>query len=75
MKIPYVIDNQKHKLSDILNAILDNHQGQSMDVVTAYFNIQGYNLLKEGLSLSVVDCLRLQMPILVIPAIVLLLLQ
>jgi hypothetical protein len=21
-----------------------------MDVVTAYFNIQGYNLLKEGLS-------------------------
>ena len=50
MKIPYVIDNQKYKLSDILNAILENHQGQSMDVVTAYFNIQGYNLLKEGLS-------------------------
>ena len=46
MKIPYVIDNQKYKLSDILNAILENHQGQSMDVVTAYFNIQGYNLLK-----------------------------
>jgi hypothetical protein len=39
MKIPYVIDNQKYKLSDILNAILENHQGQSMDVVTAYFNI------------------------------------
>lgn len=37
MKIPYVIDNQKYKLSDILNAILKNHQGQSMDVVTAYF--------------------------------------
>jgi hypothetical protein len=50
MMIPYVIDNQKHKLADILNAILENHQGQSMDVVTAYFNIQGYNLLKEGLS-------------------------
>lgn len=50
MKIPYVIDNQKYKLSDILNAILRNHQGQSMDVVTAYFNIQGYHLLKEGLS-------------------------
>src|SRR4030067_2890371 len=50
MMIPYVIDNQKYKLSDILNAILENHQGQSMDVVTAYFNIQGYNLLKEGLS-------------------------
>ena len=35
MKIPYVIDNQKYKLSDILNAILENHHGQSMDVVTA----------------------------------------
>jgi hypothetical protein len=50
VKIPYFIDNQKYKISDILNAILENHQGQSMDVVTAYFNIQGYNLLKEGLS-------------------------
>jgi hypothetical protein len=47
MKIPYVIDNQKYKLSDILNTILKNHQGQSIDVVT---DIQGYNLLKEGLS-------------------------
>jgi hypothetical protein len=36
MMIPYVIDNQKYKLSDILNAILEKHQGQSMDVVTAY---------------------------------------
>ena len=35
MMIPYVIDNQKYKLADILNAILKNHQGQSMDVVTA----------------------------------------
>ena len=50
MQIPYVIDNQKYKLSGILNAILENHAGQSMDVVTAYFNIQGYRLLKEGLS-------------------------
>jgi hypothetical protein len=50
MMIPYVIDSQKYKLSDILNAILENHQGQSMDVVTAYFNIHGYNMRKEGLS-------------------------
>jgi hypothetical protein len=50
MMIPYVIDNQRYKLADILNAVLEKHQGQSMDVVTAYFNIQGYNLLKEGLS-------------------------
>jgi hypothetical protein len=47
MMIPYVIDNQNYKLADILNAVLEKHQGQSMDVVTAYFNIQGYNLLKE----------------------------
>ncbi|MDP2753274.1 MAG: hypothetical protein Q8P40_02655 [Nitrospirota bacterium] len=32
MMIPYVIDNQKYKLLDILNTILENHQGQSMDV-------------------------------------------
>lgn len=25
MMIPYVIDNQKYKLSNILNAILENH--------------------------------------------------
>ncbi|OGW51144.1 MAG: hypothetical protein A2Z50_07855 [Nitrospirae bacterium RBG_19FT_COMBO_42_15] len=46
MRIPYVIDNQNYKLSDILNAILADHSGQSMDVATAYFNIQGYKLLK-----------------------------
>ncbi|MGO9613523.1 MAG: helicase-related protein [Dissulfurispiraceae bacterium] len=50
MIIPYVIDNQNYKLADTLNAILANHTGQSMDVVTAYFNIQGYKLLKDGLS-------------------------
>lgn len=49
MIIPYVIDNQTYKLADILNVILKNHQGQSMDVVTAYFNIQGYRLIKDGL--------------------------
>ncbi len=30
MKILYVIDNEKYKLADILNAILENHEGQSM---------------------------------------------
>ena len=49
MIIPYVIDNQNYKLADILNAILAKHSGQSMDTVTAYFNIQGYSLLKDGL--------------------------
>ena len=39
MMIPYVTDSQNYKLTDILNAILEKHAGQSMDVVTAYFNI------------------------------------
>ncbi len=33
MRIPYVIDNQNYKRADILNAILANHSGQSMDMV------------------------------------------
>lgn len=49
MNIPYVIDNQNYKLADILNSVLSNHSGQSMDVVTAYFNIQGYKLLRDSL--------------------------
>jgi SNF2 family DNA or RNA helicase len=49
MKIPYVIDNQKHLLADVLNALLYDHKGMSLDVATAYFTIQGFRLLKEGL--------------------------
>src|SRR4030042_4083181 len=48
MKIPYVIDNQKHLLADVLNALLNEHKGMSLDVATAYFTIQGFRLLKEG---------------------------
>jgi hypothetical protein len=49
MKIPYVIENQKHLLADVLNALLNEHKGMSLDVATAYFAIQGFRLLKEGL--------------------------
>ncbi len=49
MKIPYVIDNQKHLLADVLNALLNEHKGMSLDAATAYFTIQGFRLLKEGL--------------------------
>src|SRR4030042_6232640 len=49
MKIPYVIDNQKFLLSDGLNALLSGHKGMALDVATAYFTIQGFRLLKEGL--------------------------
>ena len=50
MRIPYVIDNQTHKLSDVLNAILQEYAHHSLDIATAYFNIGGYRLLREQLA-------------------------
>lgn len=47
--IPYVVDNETHRLADVLNAILAGHGGRSMDVATAYFNVQGFRLLRDGL--------------------------
>ena len=49
IKIPYVIDNERHRLADVLNAILKEHPGQSLDVATAYFNIGGFQLVQQGL--------------------------
>ncbi|TKB71602.1 MAG: helicase [Nitrospira sp.] len=49
MKIPYVIDNQTNRLTDVLNGLLAEHAGRSVDVATAYFTVQGYRLLKDGL--------------------------
>lgn len=49
MKIPYVIDNQAHRLADILTCLLDEHRGRSLDVATAYFTVGGFGLVKEGL--------------------------
>jgi hypothetical protein len=49
MKIPYVIDNQTHRLADVLSDILGSHFGKSLDVATAYFNVQGFRLLQQGL--------------------------
>src|SRR5579862_9318145 len=50
MKIPYVIDNQNNRMADILNTLLTEHRDRSLDVATAYFNVGGFGLLKEGLS-------------------------
>ena len=47
--IPYVIDNQLHRLADVLNEILAQHADKSLDIATAYFNVQGFRLLQEGL--------------------------
>ena len=49
MKVPYVIDNQTNRLADVLNRLLAEHAGRSVDVATAYFTVQGYRLVKDGL--------------------------
>lgn len=49
MKLPYVIDNQTHVLADILEGLLTEHKGRSLDVATAYFTVGGFGLVKEGL--------------------------
>ena len=49
MRIPYVIDNQTHKMADVLNQLLAGHEGKCLDIATAYFNVQGFRLLQAGL--------------------------
>ena len=49
LRIPYVIDNQNHRMADVLSGILAPHRGKSLDVATAYFNLEGFKLLQEGL--------------------------
>lgn len=49
MNVPYVIDNQKHRMADVLNDILAGHIGKSLDIATAYFSVQGFRLLQAGL--------------------------
>src|SRR3989440_4852186 len=50
MNIPFVIDNQRHKMADVLNDLLHHHGGHSLDVATAYFNVGGWQLLRAGLN-------------------------
>ena len=50
MRIPYVIDNQSHRLADVLNALLGGHTGRCLDAATAYFSVSGYKLIAQGLS-------------------------
>ncbi len=49
MRLPYVIDNQQFKLSDILNDVMAARTGHSLDVATAYFSISGFRLLQAQL--------------------------
>src|SRR3989440_7226557 len=50
MTIPFVIDNQRHKMAGVLNDLLAQYRGHSLDVATAYFNVGGWQLLREGLN-------------------------
>jgi SNF2 family DNA or RNA helicase len=47
--IPYVIENQAHKMADVLNSILSMHPDSSLDIATAYFSVSGYRELRAGL--------------------------
>src|SRR5438445_5203490 len=49
LRVPYVIDNQSHRLSDVLVRILQEHTGRSLDAASAYFTVGGFGLLKGGL--------------------------
>ena len=50
IQLPYVIDNQAHRLADVLNALLADEQVHALDIATAYFNVGGYALLREALA-------------------------
>jgi hypothetical protein len=47
MAAPLVIDNQQHRLADVLNALLACCAGAPVDVATAYFAISGDRLVRE----------------------------
>jgi hypothetical protein len=48
-RLPYVIDNDRHKLADVLNQVLADHRDLSMDIATAFFNVRGYQLVANRL--------------------------
>lgn len=49
MPVPFVIDNQQHRMADALKELLDQSAGKPLDIATAYFAISGYRLVKGGL--------------------------
>jgi hypothetical protein len=46
MTTPFVIDNQKHKMTDVLDSFLAYHKSHALDIATTYFNMveQRYRL-------------------------------
>ena len=49
MQIPFVIENDQHRLGDVLNSLLAESSGKPLDIATAYFSVSGYRLVKDGL--------------------------
>lgn len=49
MNVPFVIENRDYVLAEIVNSLLLQLEGRSMDIATAYFTVGGFGLLKEGL--------------------------
>lgn len=47
--IPFVIDNNDHRLGSVLNELLSQTEGRPFDVATAYFAVSGYRLVKDSL--------------------------
>ncbi len=47
--IPFTIDNDAHRLANVLNELLAATVGKPFDVATAYFSISGYRLVREKL--------------------------
>jgi len=49
LSLPYVIDNRKHRLADVLDALLHGDTVHALDIATAYFNVGAFQLLQDGL--------------------------
>src|SRR5260221_12082470 len=49
MFFPFVIDNQQHRMADVLNELLSQTGGKPLDIAIAYFAISGYRLVKDRL--------------------------
>jgi SNF2 family DNA or RNA helicase len=47
--IPFVIDNQRNRLANVLNELLAQSSGCPVDIATAYFAISGFRLVRERL--------------------------
>ena len=49
MPVPFVIDNNRTRLTDVLNELLVQTEGKTCDIATAYFTVSGYRLVKDAL--------------------------